>query len=79
MFRRISRYETRGVRQEPAARASETKLSKVVLDKLKERFGDAIPQTHSNFGDDTAVVARERILEVLLYLRDDPELRFDLS
>ena len=31
-------------------------MSQVVLDKLKARFGAAILETHSDFGDDTAVV-----------------------
>ncbi len=50
-----------------------------VLSKLKETFGDAIVATHSDFGDDTAVVRRERIVEVCTFLRDDPELLFDLA
>ena len=31
-------------------------MSKLVLEKLKERFGAAILETHSDFGDDTALV-----------------------
>jgi len=50
-----------------------------VLSKLKETFGDAIVATHSDFGDDTAVVRRERIVEICTFLRDDPELLFDLA
>lgn len=50
-----------------------------VLSKLKETFGDAIVATHSDFGDDTAVVRRDRIVEICTFLRDDPELRFDLA
>jgi NADH-quinone oxidoreductase subunit C len=53
-------------------------MSVKVLERLKERFGDAIVSTHSKFGDDTAVVARERVRELLLFLRDDPELQFNL-
>src|SRR5512145_3402401 len=51
----------------------------VVLAKLKERFGDAIVATHSEFGDDTAVVRRERIVEICTFLRDDPAMRFDFA
>ncbi len=51
----------------------------VVLSKLKEKFADAIVATHSDFGDDTAVVRREKIVEICAFLRDDPELRFDLG
>jgi NADH-quinone oxidoreductase subunit C len=50
-----------------------------VLQKLTARFGDAIVSVHSDFGDDTAVVRRERIVEVCAFLRDDPEMRFDLA
>jgi NADH-quinone oxidoreductase subunit C len=51
----------------------------VVLAKLVERFGDDIVATHSDFGDDTALVKRERIVEICTYLRDDPDLLFDFA
>ena len=51
----------------------------VVLSRLQEKFGDAIVATHSDFGDDTAVVRRERIVEICTFLRDDPALRFDFA
>lgn len=50
-----------------------------VLAKLGERFGDAVVSTHSEFGDDTAVVRRERIVEICTFLRDDPDLSFDFA
>jgi NADH-quinone oxidoreductase subunit C len=49
----------------------------LVLDRMSERFGDDILSTHSDFGDDTALVRRERIVEICTFLRDDPDLRFD--
>jgi NADH-quinone oxidoreductase subunit C len=52
-------------------------MSQKALDRLKEQFGDAVLSTHSQHGDDTAVIARERIREVLTFLRDDPELAFN--
>ena len=51
----------------------------VVLSKLRETFGDAIVATHSDFGDDTAVVRREKIVDICTFLRDDPALRFDMA
>ncbi len=51
----------------------------VVLSKLREKFGDAIVATHSDFGDDTALVRREKIVEICTFLRDDPALRFDFA
>jgi len=53
-------------------------MSKLALDRLKDRFGDAVTSTHSDHGDDTAVVARDKILDVLAFLRDDPELHFNM-
>lgn len=50
-----------------------------VLEKLAERFGDAVLSTHSKFGDDTAVVRPERIVEICTFLRDDPDLLFDFA
>ncbi len=52
-------------------------MSQQALDRLKERFGDAVLDTHARLGDDTAVVAREKIFEILTFLRDDPELLFN--
>ena len=53
-------------------------MSQVVLDKLRERFGTAILETHSNFGDDTAVVDSSLWRTVGKFLREDPALDFDL-
>jgi NADH-quinone oxidoreductase subunit C len=46
-------------------------MSKKVLDRLQKEFGDAVLHTHSQFGDDTAVVDPRRWKEVARYLRDD--------
>ena len=53
-------------------------MSQFVLDKLRERFGAAILETHSNFGDDTAVIQPDRWKEVCTFVREDPALDFDL-
>jgi NADH-quinone oxidoreductase subunit C len=53
-------------------------VSKYVLEKLRERFGTAILETHSDFGDDTAVVEPSRWKGVCQFLREDPSLDFDL-
>ncbi len=53
-------------------------MSKICLEKLKERFGAAILETHSDFGDDTAVVDPASWKAVCLFLRDDPALDFDM-
>ena len=53
-------------------------MSQLVLDKLKERFGTAILETHSDFGDDTALVDGALWKAVGQFLHDDPELDFDM-
>ncbi len=53
-------------------------MSQAVLDKLKARFGAAILETHSDFGDDTAVVDPAQWRAVGKFLREDPALDFDL-
>jgi NADH-quinone oxidoreductase subunit C len=53
-------------------------VSQLALDRLRERFGSAVIETHSAFGDDTAVVDPRSWREVCLFLRDDPELDFNL-
>jgi len=53
-------------------------MSRKVLDTLRASFGDAIVETHSQFGDDTAVVQPARWREVAKFLRDDPRCSFDM-
>lgn len=53
-------------------------MSERVLQVLRERFGDAIVDSHSHVGDDTAVVAPEKWKEVCRFLREDPQMDFDM-
>jgi NADH-quinone oxidoreductase subunit C len=53
-------------------------VSQYVLDKLKARFGTSILETHSDFGDDTAIVEPSQWKAVCQYLRDEPTLDFNL-
>ncbi len=46
-------------------------MSKRLLEILQERFGADIYETHSQFGDDTAVVNPARWREIAQFLRDD--------
>ncbi|OGP33933.1 MAG: NADH dehydrogenase [Deltaproteobacteria bacterium GWC2_65_14] len=57
----------------------EAKRATPVLEKLRRRFGDNVVSTHSDFGDATALVHRERIVEILTFLRDDPDLQFGFA
>jgi len=51
----------------------------VTLEKLAGAFAVDVVSTHSDFGDDTALVRRERIVEILAFLRDDPDLKYDFA
>ena len=52
-------------------------MSQLAVDKIKAKFGDAVLGSH-NFRDDTVIVRRDVIVEVVRFLREDPELAFDL-
>lgn len=49
----------------------------VTLKKLTDRFPESILETHSHRGDDTAIVRKEDILKICLFLRDDETLLFN--
>ena len=46
-------------------------MSQQVLEVLKQRFGSAILETHSLFGDDTAVVEADKWFEIARFLKTD--------
>lgn len=50
---------------------------KYALERLKEVFGPAILETSSYLGNETAVVAKEKIVDVIKFLRDTKELEFN--
>ena len=52
-------------------------MSKLLLDRLKAQFGDAILETTSFRGDDVAVVDRSIWRAAATYLRDDPRCACD--
>lgn len=49
----------------------------VTLQKLQENFGAYILAIHSHRGDDTALVAREAIVEVCRFLKEQEELHYN--
>lgn len=52
-------------------------MAQRVLDSLKKKFGDAIVETSNAYGDETAVVKREKLVEIASFLRDDEAMSFD--
>jgi NADH-quinone oxidoreductase subunit C len=53
-------------------------VSREVLEKLQAHFGDAVLSTHAHRGDETALIAADKLRDVCLWLRDTPELDFDM-
>ncbi len=53
-------------------------MSTAVLERIKGKFGGDVLETHSHFGDDTALVAPESWLAVFTFLRHDPECAFEM-
>jgi NADH-quinone oxidoreductase subunit C len=52
-------------------------MSQAALDKLKAKFGDAVQETHSEHGDDTALVKASSWKAICEFLRKDGQLDFD--
>jgi len=45
---------------------------------VRAKFGDAVVERDGFRGDLTLVVKRDQLIEILTFLRDDPQLKFDL-
>ncbi len=55
-------------------------MSQAAIQKLKDRFPEAVTQTYvGRGGDDVALVRREDVLEVCRFLKEDPDLAFDMA
>ncbi len=48
------------------------------VEKVRERFGESLKEVVYFRGEDTLVVAPEKILEICRFLKEDPEMGFDL-
>ena len=49
-----------------------------ILQRLRDRFGGAVVDTHEYRGDATLVVERGTLVDVLRFCRDEPALGFDV-
>jgi NADH-quinone oxidoreductase subunit C len=49
-----------------------------ILQRLRDRFGGAILETHEYRGDATLIVDRSALVDVLRFCRDAPALAFDM-
>ena len=53
-------------------------MSKKVLDLVSARFPEAVVETHSQLGDDTAVIEPSAWRDVALFLRNDPRSQMNM-
>lgn len=53
-------------------------MSQLALEKLKTRFPAEVLGSSNQCGNETVTVKRDKWVEIIKFLRDDPELRFDL-
>lgn len=53
-------------------------MSQQLLELLKQRFGDAVLETHTQFGDDTAVVTNAAWFDVARFLRTDARTQMNM-
>lgn len=53
-------------------------MNDLVVQRLRERFGEAILESAEFRGELTVVVPRERIVEVCRFLKESPEMSFNL-
>lgn len=53
-------------------------MNDLVLQRLRDTFGSAIEESSEFRGELTVIVAKERIVEVCKFLKEQPDLRFDL-
>lgn len=51
-------------------------MSQALVESLREKFPDAVASFHSHRGDEVVVVPRERLLEIVTYLRNgEPDMK----
>jgi len=47
------------------------------LKRIQEQFADSVLKVHSDLGEDTVIIPRNKLLELAKFLKEDPELNFD--
>jgi NADH-quinone oxidoreductase subunit C len=53
-------------------------MSKAALEAIRRKFGGDVSASHSDHGDDTVVIPRERLLAVAEFAAKDPALSFEM-
>lgn len=53
-------------------------MAKQILEAMQRRFPNEVIETHDYRGDETAVIKRDRIIEVLEWLKQSPDTAMDM-
>ena len=53
-------------------------MSKQVLETVCEKFRASVLDSHSQCGDETVIIEAAALRDLMLYLRDDPEMAFEM-
>src|SRR5262245_15898787 len=53
-------------------------MAQHVVEAVKARFPEAVVSDHAWRGDETIVVKREQLIDILTFLRDEPALDFKM-
>lgn len=48
-----------------------------IIQKIKDRFGDTVQEDHNFRGDQTVTLPKEKIVEVVQFVKDEPSLDMD--
>jgi NADH-quinone oxidoreductase subunit C len=53
-------------------------MSEALIDTVEEKFGDAVLDSHSRLGNDTVIVEKAEVPEVIRFLKEDDETDMNL-
>ena len=49
-----------------------------MIERMKQKFGNVVLTSHDFRGDETVVIGRESLLDVMKFLKEDPDLDFNV-
>jgi NADH-quinone oxidoreductase subunit C len=53
-------------------------MSEAVVNAVQSKFDAEVIETHAQHGDDTLVLKRDKLVQICRYLRDDPNMAFNM-
>ncbi len=53
-------------------------MAPTLVDLVRKQFGSAVLGSHAHRGDQTVLVQRDKVLDIMSYLKNDPAMAFDV-